>query len=100
MTHQATANRWSLFSCMVSVVAPIWFSGRCFCDGRTDTLRDNNDHLFGHGLMGQKSFRSPQPNQHKIDQVRLLFHSILDPSHLSDVEGCISCLKEKRNENV
>ena len=26
-----------------------------FCDGRTDTLRENNDHLFGLGLVGQQS---------------------------------------------
>ena len=26
----------------------------CFCDGRTDTLRENNDHLFGRGLVGQQ----------------------------------------------
>ena len=26
----------------------------CFCDGRTDTLCENNDHLFGRGLVDQK----------------------------------------------
>ena len=24
----------------------------CFCDGRTDTLCENNDHLFDRGLGG------------------------------------------------
>ena len=52
MTHQAPANKWSLFLCMMSVVL---FSGLdvsvverfCLCDGRTDTMRENNDHLVG-----------------------------------------------------
>ena len=47
VTHQAPANKWSLFSCMVAVVVRI-----CFCDERTDTLREYNDHLFGRGLVG------------------------------------------------
>ena len=60
VTHQAPANRWSLFSCMMSIVARFFsFSGPrrcsafCFCNGRTDTLPDNNDHLFGRGQVGQ-----------------------------------------------
>ena len=68
MTLQAPTNRWSLFSRMVSVVL---FSGprrlRCsvyiFCDGRTDTMCENNDHLFGHGLVGQKVVRKKQGKQ-------------------------------------
>ena len=52
VTHLAPANWWSLFSYMVSVVAHI-----CFCDGRTDILRENNDHLFGRGLVGQQDLR-------------------------------------------
>ena len=52
VTHQATANnRWSLFSCMVSFVARFHF----VTDGRTDTMCENNDHLFGRGLVGQKN---------------------------------------------
>ena len=35
MTHQATANRWSLSSHMVPVVARF-----CFCDGRMDGRTD------------------------------------------------------------
>ena len=49
VTHQAKANRWSLSTHMVSVVVRF-----CFCDGRTDTLCENNDHLFGRGLGGSK----------------------------------------------
>ena len=58
MTHQATATGHYLHmvfvvaiilipSINVSVAAP-------FCDGRTDTMSENNDHLFGCSLMGQK----------------------------------------------
>ena len=51
MTHQAPANRFSLFSRMVSVAT------RIFCDGGKDGtyghLYENNDHLFGRGLVGQ-----------------------------------------------
>ena len=52
MTHQAPANWWSLFSGMVSVVARNLFSEHQVSvaahfdfrtDGRTDTLRENND---------------------------------------------------------
>ena len=54
VTHQATANRWSLSAHMVSIVARF-----CFCDGRTDgrtdTLSENNDHLSGRGLGGSIS---------------------------------------------
>ena len=59
MTHQATANRLSLFSSMESVIL---FTGPCrqrcrafiyFCDSRTDTMCENNDHPFGRGLVGQ-----------------------------------------------
>ena len=54
VTHQAPANRWSLFSRMVSFVAKILFYERFyFCDGRTDTMCKNNDHIFGPGLVGQ-----------------------------------------------
>ena len=46
-----------LFSRMVSVVASILFAGLdvsvVFCVGRTDTMCENNDHLFGRGLVGQ-----------------------------------------------
>ena len=53
VTHQVPANRWSLFQARGSL-----FSGRCsafyFCDGRTDTMCENKDHLFGRGLVGQK----------------------------------------------
>ena len=48
VTHQALANRWSLFSDMASVIARFYF-----CDRRTDTMCENNDHLFGSGLVGQ-----------------------------------------------
>ena len=50
MTHQAPANNWlSLFSRMVSVVERF-----CLCDGQTDTMCENNDHLFaGRGLVGK-----------------------------------------------
>ena len=41
MTHQAIANRFSLFSRMAS--------GR----GRTDTIYENSDHLSGRGRVGQ-----------------------------------------------
>ena len=27
-----------------------------FCDGRTDTMCENNDHLFGRGLLGQWTY--------------------------------------------
>ena len=90
MTHQPIANRWSLSSHMVSVVARILFSGyqrlRCgallflwWTDGRTDgqtyvradlhtdTMRENNDHLFGRGLVGQKLvFKSSRDHFHAI----------------------------------
>ena len=45
---------------MVSFVARILFTRQCsafssyFCDGRTDTTCENNDHLFGLGLVGRK----------------------------------------------
>ena len=65
VTHQAPVNRWSLFSRMVSFVAHILFSGpwhyRCSAFlffwrtyGRTDTMCENNDHLFCPGLVGQQ----------------------------------------------
>ena len=65
MTHHAPANRWSLFSFMVSVVEHILFSGPqikrcmsfCFSDGRTDTMRENNDHQFGRGQVVQKGLK-------------------------------------------
>ena len=49
--------QWSLSTHMVSVVdcfgANVSVVARfCFCDGRTDTLCENNDHLFGRGLGG------------------------------------------------
>ena len=47
VTHQAPANRWSLFSSIVSFIARFLFFGR------TDTMCENNDHLFGRGLVGQ-----------------------------------------------
>ena len=58
MTHQATTNKWSFFSRMVE---RILFSVRqfrvsacfCFLYGRTDTMCENNDHLFGRGPVGQ-----------------------------------------------
>ena len=37
-THQAPANGLSLFSRILARY--------CFCDGRTDTTCENNDHLF------------------------------------------------------
>ena len=49
MTHQATANRWPLSAHMMTGVAALF----CFSDGRTDTTHENNDHLFGRGLVGQ-----------------------------------------------
>ena len=57
VTHKAPANRWSLLSCLVSAV----FFQTCLCDVRTcgrtyvrtDALRENYDHLFGRGLVGQ-----------------------------------------------
>ena len=64
MTHPSPANRWSLFSRMVfvvlfpgldvGVVMRFYFCDNLRTDGRTDTLCDNNDHLFGRGLVGQK----------------------------------------------
>ena len=65
MTHQATANRRSVFSRRVSVVARIVFSNvivatrYCFSDRRTDTVCDNNDLLFGRGLVGKKKMLLP-----------------------------------------
>ena len=35
---------------MVSFVARF-----CFCDGLTDTMRENNEHLFSPGLVGQQN---------------------------------------------
>ena len=51
--HGVSCSAYFCFpSTNVSVVAR-------FCDGRTyertDTLRENNDHLFGRGLVGQYS---------------------------------------------
>ena len=54
-----------IFPSIVCVVEHIFFQGikvslaASFCfsdehtDGRTDTMFENNDHLFGHGLVGQ-----------------------------------------------
>ena len=48
MTHQATANRWSLSAHMVSgVAARFCYFGRM--NVRTDTMCENDDHLFGRG---------------------------------------------------
>ena len=63
MTHQATANRWSLSASMLSIVAHILFSAHfCFfgrTDGRTDTTHKNSEHLFDSGLVGQQHSSSP-----------------------------------------
>ena len=50
MTRQATANRWPLSADMAPGVAALY----CFSDGRTDTKCENNDLLFGRGLVDQK----------------------------------------------
>ena len=50
MTHQAPINRWSLSWHMVSVVECVLFFVR---EVRTCML-ENNDHLFGHGQVGQQ----------------------------------------------
>ena len=55
MTHQATANRFSLCSCTLSVVTGSLFTGLDVSvvapfvfrtDGRTDTMCETNDHLL------------------------------------------------------
>ena len=35
----------------------------CFCfqmDGRTDTMRENNDYLFGRGMVGKSNIENPK----------------------------------------
>ena len=71
MTHQATANRWSLSShygvcCRVYLVfrAPTFALQQDFVFvtyGRTDTMCENSDHLFGRGLVGQKEEEKKKP---------------------------------------
>ena len=73
MTHQATANKRLLY--YLHVLGPlervICFQGTNlsisarsrFLDGRTDTMRETNDHLFSRGLVDQLEmsceFRDP-----------------------------------------
>ena len=55
MTHRATAKRWSFSSHMVPFA-------ECFCfSGRTDTMCENKDHLFGRGPVGQCHFYTEMP---------------------------------------
>ena len=49
ITHQATANRWSLSSYAWCLLQRDFV----FLDVRTDTTRENNDQLFGRGLVDQ-----------------------------------------------
>ena len=52
MTHQAPANRFSLFSRMVYPFHVVYFV--FVTDGLTHTMCKYNDHLFGLGLVDQK----------------------------------------------
>ena len=47
VTHQVPVNRWSLFSHVLCSACFVFLAGFSFCDVRTDTLCENNDHLFG-----------------------------------------------------
>ena len=40
----------------------LFFGQHCFCfkDVRTDTMCENNDHLFGRGLVGQEEILHEQ----------------------------------------
>ena len=50
MTHQATANRYHYQHTWCPALQRIFVFRK---DVRTDTTCENNDHLFGRGLVGQ-----------------------------------------------
>ena len=64
MTHRATSNiQVVILSCMVPIVKCVLVSGSVFLFfGRTGTMCDNNDQLFGHDLVSQQVRR----HQHEL----------------------------------
>ena len=57
MTHQAQVNffthgaRCCTYIVFLASMSALFFV--CVTDGRTDTMCENHDHLFGRGLVGQ-----------------------------------------------
>ena len=63
-------------------------------DGRTDTMRENNDHLFGRGLVGHFEGSRLVPSVHSMEKyVKVMaienHRNIFHPGH--------RCKKEKEN---
>ena len=89
MTHQATAKIWSLFGHKHGVDRSVYFVfltptlalQHIFLwrmDGRTDTMLENNDHLFCCGLAGsiKHELWTVDPYQSTIDQSKVVISLI------------------------